>query len=99
MAVKTSPARTSAMENTYAYAEYKLISTEKIATPEGYRIKRIYLGSYFNCFGKKIWGSPFQAREGVTFAEGVKVDLRSLQLLKWGCCPKELEALLLEGLE
>jgi hypothetical protein len=94
-----SPARLYAMQRKYAYATYELVSHKTIMTIRGPKEKRIYLGKYYNCFSKKIWSSRFSAREGVDYPVGVKVDLRSLQLLKWGCCPDELAIDMIEGYE
>ena len=96
---RTSPARLYALKHKYAYATYELISHKTIETIRGPREKRIYLGKYYNCFSKQIWSSRFSARDGKKMPEGVFVDLRSLQLIKWGCCPDVLAIDMIEGYE
>lgn len=96
---RTSPAIQYALKHKYAYAVYKLTKHEVVETTEGPREKRIYLGKYYNCYGKLVWSSPFSMWDKETVPEGVFVDLRSLQLLKWGCCPDELAIDMIEGYE
>jgi len=86
-------------KNVTAYIIYKLLKLEIIITPTGDRERRMYRAKHYNCNGKYYRGHDSFLWDGETVPEGVMVDMRNLQLLKWGCCPKGLAAEMLGAVE
>lgn len=86
-------------KNATAYITYNLLAVETFETARGSQVRRTYRAKHFNCYGKYFRGHLSYLWDQEPLATGVAVDVRTLGLLKAGCCPEELSTEMIEGFE
>jgi len=55
------------------------------------------IGEIINCYGEVIWTFDVYVHDGEKSLAGTILDVRSLVVLKMGCCPEELAAEMIEA--
>lgn len=95
----TSPTIHHAFTVMNAYAKYTFKAEKHFETFWGPRVRYTYDTVFYNCYGNKIRRIDIYGWGKRDLPEGVLVDLRTLQLIKQGCCPDELSIDMIEGYE
>ena len=79
--------RIRALEASIAYQTFDFIKTVEQQTIRGPLTVRVYNSHNFNCYGEEIWGGPVTTTGETKLPTNRPVDVRSLNLIKAGCCP------------